>query len=188
MTTAPLAVPATGEPDGNDLPDVGPFPDEDDRPLPMSADDTTASTRGRGQPGRPLAKPPVRRLALDLGVDLADHEPNGTRRHHHPRRRSRLMPAETEPPSDAAPVAEGWDGLPREERVPVRGAQGHGPSGGGLRLQRPACHAVRLHRRHGVHGPAQAAGFRSTLRRRAALAANADQLAPSLWPLDERQR
>ena len=118
-TTAPLAVPGTGEPDGHDLPDVGPFPDEDDGPLPMSTDDTTASTRGRGQPGRPLAKPPVRRLARDLGVDLADVNPTG------PAGTITRADVEAHARRDrtsqrAAPVAEGWDGLPREERVPVR--------------------------------------------------------------------
>ncbi len=83
------------------LPAVGEFPAEE-----------------RGAPaGRPLAKPPVRRLARDLGVTLTDVAPSGpggtiTRADVEAHaQRPVAAPRSTEP---------GWDGLPREERVPVR--------------------------------------------------------------------
>ena len=45
--------------------------------------------RGALPGGRPKAKPPVRKLAKDLGIDLASVTADGRRRHHHPRRRRR---------------------------------------------------------------------------------------------------
>jgi pyruvate dehydrogenase E2 component (dihydrolipoamide acetyltransferase) len=72
------------------------------------------------EPGdvRVLAKPPVRKLAKDLGVDLRTVAPSGdggiiTR--------DDVQTAASAP--DARPGAytgDGWDGLPREERVPIR--------------------------------------------------------------------
>jgi pyruvate dehydrogenase E2 component (dihydrolipoamide acetyltransferase) len=83
------------------LPAVGAFPAEDS-----------------GAPaGRPLAKPPVRRLARDLGVTLADVVPTG------PGGTITRADVEAHAQRAAAPPASeesGWGGLPREERVPVR--------------------------------------------------------------------
>ncbi|MFW6203984.1 MAG: dihydrolipoamide acetyltransferase family protein, partial [Actinomycetota bacterium] len=70
---------------------------------------------------RVLAKPPVRKLAKDLGVDLTTVEPSGpggtvTREDVH-------AAAAAPPPDHAKAVrhaADGWDGLPREERIPIR--------------------------------------------------------------------
>jgi pyruvate dehydrogenase E2 component (dihydrolipoamide acetyltransferase) len=93
------------------LPAVGAFPDEDE-PEP-------APTPGHEPAGRPLAKPPVRRLARDLGVDLAQVVPSGpagviTRGDVEAYARSAgVVGAEPQ-------AASGWDGRPRTERVPVR--------------------------------------------------------------------
>ncbi|HSI94001.1 MAG TPA: dihydrolipoamide acetyltransferase family protein [Jiangellaceae bacterium] len=67
-----------------------------------------------------LAKPPVRKLAKDLGVDLRQVTPSGpdgtiTREDVHA--------AVAEPaaaPGRVAPTGDGWGGLPREERIPIR--------------------------------------------------------------------
>ncbi len=85
---------------------VGPFPDEE-RDAPES---------------RPLAKPPVRRLARDLGVDLNRVPATGpggvvTRADVEEYTRAQRA-AQAQPPVDA--VGAGWAGLPREERVVVR--------------------------------------------------------------------
>jgi 2-oxoisovalerate dehydrogenase E2 component (dihydrolipoyl transacylase) len=66
-----------------------------------------------------LAKPPVRRLARDLGVDLAAVVASGpagsiTRADVESHARKERVPE----PSTSAET--GWDGLPREERIPVR--------------------------------------------------------------------
>ncbi|MFW6090876.1 MAG: dihydrolipoamide acetyltransferase family protein [Actinomycetota bacterium] len=74
--------------------------------------------------GRVLAKPPVRKLAKDLGVDLATVAPSGpggtvTREDVHA-----AAGGAAAPPVDHAKTvrhaADGWDGMPREERVPIR--------------------------------------------------------------------
>lgn len=129
--SSPDAVPlttATGS-----LPDVGAFPDEDDRDGGTGrgtsdrgdSDRDVAAAAARAAPAhpgasdRPLAKPPIRRLARDLGVDLADVTATGpagsiTRAdvETHARR-------DREPPEEA-PAQTGWDGLARTERIPVR--------------------------------------------------------------------
>ncbi|SDO09409.1 pyruvate dehydrogenase E2 component (dihydrolipoamide acetyltransferase) [Streptomyces sp. cf386] len=83
------------------------------------------------QPPRPLAKPPVRKLAKDLGVDLATVTPTGpdgiiTREDVH----AAVAPA-AEPVPQAAPVAVsapapapvvGYD-TARETRIPVKGVR-----------------------------------------------------------------
>lgn len=68
-----------------------------------------------------LAKPPVRKLAKDLGVDLAavvPTGPNGTIT------RDDVQTAAAAPAPAATPAAAltgtGWDGLPRQERVAIR--------------------------------------------------------------------
>ncbi|MCY9786328.1 2-oxo acid dehydrogenase subunit E2 [Nocardiopsis sp. EMB25] len=76
--------------------------------------------------GRPLAKPPVRKLARDLGVDLASVTPTGpggivTREDV----RAAAEPAE----APAAPVAEApavtTDRAARERRIPIKGVRKH---------------------------------------------------------------
>lgn len=65
---------------------------------------------------RVLAKPPVRKLAKDLGIDLTTVTPSGpggtiTRDDVH---------AAAAPEPERAPAGTGWDGLPRTERVAIR--------------------------------------------------------------------
>jgi pyruvate dehydrogenase E2 component (dihydrolipoamide acetyltransferase) len=77
----------------------------------------------RGPVGaRALAKPPVRRLAKDLGVDLATVVPSGpdgtiTRADVQGTAEAGTRAAA---PARAAGVGAGWDGRPREERIPIR--------------------------------------------------------------------
>jgi 2-oxoisovalerate dehydrogenase E2 component (dihydrolipoyl transacylase) len=69
---------------------------------------------------RVLAKPPVRKLAKDLGVDLTTVIPSGPD--------GTITRADVEGVAgtvQAAPIGEpaigpGWDGQPREERIPIR--------------------------------------------------------------------
>lgn len=74
---------------------------------------------------RPRAKPPVRKLARDLGVDLAAVEPTGP---HHTisrddvRRAAASADAESVAPQ-TAPVAPAADTPAREHRIPVRGVR-----------------------------------------------------------------
>jgi 2-oxoisovalerate dehydrogenase E2 component (dihydrolipoyl transacylase) len=89
------------KPSGPPLPAVGDFPhDPPEQPeQPVK---------------RPRAKPPVRRLARDLGIDLAEvggTGPGGT-----------VTRTDVEAYAQRPPTAQqaGWDGLRRQERVPVR--------------------------------------------------------------------
>ncbi|WP_260636800.1 dihydrolipoamide acetyltransferase family protein [Streptomyces angustmyceticus] len=96
-----------------------------------------ANGTGAGQAGRPLAKPPVRKLAKDLGIDLAAVAPTGpggliTREDVHaaaaPAVASVAAPAEPAVPVSAAPesvpVEHGVvDTAARERRVPVKGVR-----------------------------------------------------------------
>ena len=67
-----------------------------------------------------LAKPPVRKLAKDLGVDLSTVVPSGPGR--------TVTRADVEGKAGEAPTkavgarttGAGWDGQPREERIPIR--------------------------------------------------------------------
>ncbi len=68
-----------------------------------------------------LAKPPVRKLAKDLGVDLRLVTPTGpggtiTRDDVH----SAAEGAPAEAPGRVVRPGDGWDGLPREERIPIK--------------------------------------------------------------------
>ena len=89
------------------LPPVGPFPQEEH----LVAGDSSYEARV-------LAKPPVRRLARDLGVDLGEVAPTGAG--------GVVTRADVERHAQSATSAEapathlGWGGLPRTERVPVR--------------------------------------------------------------------
>ncbi|MFC5719674.1 dihydrolipoamide acetyltransferase family protein [Streptomyces gamaensis] len=83
--------------------------------------------------GRPLAKPPVRKLAKDLGVDLASIAPTGdggtvTREDVHAAVAARTAAgavAEAAPatPAAPAPVPVAGEGRPRETRIPVKGVR-----------------------------------------------------------------
>jgi len=120
--TVPVGPPAPVEADGQELPEVGPFPDEDDSAAEETTADESAAPAApddRAPAERPLAKPPVRRLARDLGVDLAAVVASGPA--------GSITRADVEaharqerPPEPTTPAGTGWGGLPREERVPVR--------------------------------------------------------------------
>ncbi|MER7489276.1 dihydrolipoamide acetyltransferase family protein [Streptomyces sp. NPDC126497] len=119
------------------------------RPRRTAAQDTTAQQaaaavqqelNGQAAPAapaveasRPLAKPPVRKLAKDLGVDLATVVPTGpdgiiTREDVHaavaavqaPREQAAPVPAPVSAPAPAAPVS--YD-TARETRIPVKGVR-----------------------------------------------------------------
>ncbi|EHM30726.1 branched-chain alpha-keto acid dehydrogenase subunit E2 [Streptomyces sp. W007] len=114
--------------------------------------------------GRPLAKPPVRKLAKDLGIDLATVVPTGkdgiiTREDVH----AAAAPAATTPvaapaPSQAAPEAPAAavvSDSARETRIPGQGRpQGHRAGDGGQRVHRAARHRVR-HGRRDAHDEAR---------------------------------
>jgi 2-oxoisovalerate dehydrogenase E2 component (dihydrolipoyl transacylase) len=89
--------------EGSPLPTVGDFPGEPEPEPELGAD-------------RPRAKPPVRRLARDLGVDLAEVVPTGPQ--------ATVTRTDVEAHARAATGRRderpGWDGQPREERIPVR--------------------------------------------------------------------
>ncbi|RIQ31153.1 dihydrolipoamide acetyltransferase family protein [Jiangella rhizosphaerae] len=72
-----------------------------------------------------LAKPPVRKLAKDLGVDLTTVTPTGpggtiTRDDVQAAAAVPAAPAAAPVGPAAVPAGSGWDGLPRQERVPIR--------------------------------------------------------------------
>jgi len=89
-------------------------------PAQSAAASPAPETNGHGH-GHVLAKPPVRKMAKDLGVDLAvvtGTGPNGSIT------RDDVQAALSEPtvkPAQIAPVA----AVPREERIPVRGVRKH---------------------------------------------------------------
>jgi pyruvate dehydrogenase E2 component (dihydrolipoamide acetyltransferase) len=102
-------------------------------PADVPADTPAAGSPGNGHGG--LAKPPVRKLARDLGVDLS--QLSGTGPHGSITRddiqqavqaRSQARSAE-ETQATAAPAATapspGRTAIPREERIPVRGVRKH---------------------------------------------------------------
>jgi pyruvate dehydrogenase E2 component (dihydrolipoamide acetyltransferase) len=102
VSPVPAPHPAAGVP-------VGPFPDED-------RDEASR---------RPLAKPPVRRLARDLGVELRQVAGTGiggivTRADVEEHARAHRVTAAADADHGAQQPATGWAGLPREERVAVR--------------------------------------------------------------------
>lgn len=111
---SPVAPPGADEVPAEVLPPVGDFP-----PEPEGHD--RAGSPGPA-PGRPLAKPPVRRLARDLGVTLADVRgtgPGGTITRADVEGHARTV----SPPPASADARPGWAGLPRTERVPIRGVR-----------------------------------------------------------------
>ncbi|MEV7847287.1 dihydrolipoamide acetyltransferase family protein [Streptomyces cyaneofuscatus] len=100
-----------------------------------------AELNGHGSPapvvaeapvGRPLAKPPVRKLAKDLGIDLATVVPTGkdgiiTREDVHaaaaPAEAVTAAPEAAEPVAVTAPEAPATVGSARETRIPVKGVR-----------------------------------------------------------------
>lgn len=78
-----------------------------------------------GSSGRALAKPPVRKLAKDLGVDLSSVTPTGsggvvTREDV---QQAGAPPAEPAPATAAPPAASASGDTSREERIPVKGVR-----------------------------------------------------------------
>ena len=84
-----------------------------------------------GPVGRPLAKPPVRKLAKDLGLDLATVTPTGkggvvTREDVRSAAEAPEVPATEEPAATSAPEATpAPDRTARERRVPIKGVRKH---------------------------------------------------------------
>lgn len=84
-----------------------------------------------GPVGRPLAKPPVRKLAKDLGLDLATVTPTGkggvvTRDDVRSAAEAPEAPAIEEPAATSAPEATpAPDRTARERRVPIKGVRKH---------------------------------------------------------------
>ncbi len=102
----------------------------------VSATANGASAAANGAPTRPLAKPPVRKLARDLGVDLRVVTPTGSggvvtredvRRHTAgPAEAAPAHPPTPEGAEAATPAARsGVDRSEREERIPVKGVRRH---------------------------------------------------------------
>ncbi|MBL1096162.1 dihydrolipoamide acetyltransferase family protein [Streptomyces coffeae] len=91
--------------------------------------ETGPELNGHGpRPGaaRPLAKPPVRKLAKDLGIDLATVTPTGpdgiiTREDVHAA--AEAVPAAEAPAVVPAPAAEAMPPAARERRVPIKGVR-----------------------------------------------------------------
>lgn len=100
------------------------------RPTAKPADD--APSAAPQTPRRPRAKPPVRKLAKDLGVDLADVQPTGpdgtiTRediRAATTARTHEAVPVATQTGVSAAPQT-GAPAAPGEQRIPIKGVRKH---------------------------------------------------------------
>ncbi|GAA5609955.1 dihydrolipoyllysine-residue acetyltransferase component of pyruvate dehydrogenase complex [Streptomyces platensis] len=103
-------------------------------PAPVAPVAPVANGTSAGSAGRPLAKPPVRKLAKDLGIDLATIVPSGpdgiiTREDVHAAAAPAVAPAA--PAAASAPVAEAVapaetgvvSAAARERRVPVKGVR-----------------------------------------------------------------
>ncbi|MGP3978151.1 dihydrolipoamide acetyltransferase family protein [Streptomyces sp. 8N114] len=107
-----------------------PVPGPAEAPAPAPAAEPVVPAPGSNGHGavRPLAKPPVRKLAKDLGVDLSTVTPTGpdgiiTRDDVHAAAAPEPTPAAAEPA--AAPAAEPAVAAPgvRETRIPVKGVR-----------------------------------------------------------------
>ncbi|MFH8628809.1 dihydrolipoamide acetyltransferase family protein [Streptomyces lydicus] len=100
-------------------------------PAVQAAPAAPAAPAGSAVPaaGRPLAKPPVRKLAKDLGIDLATILPTGpdgiiTREDVHAAATPAAAPAEAPAPVAVAAAEPGTvDTAARERRVPVKGVR-----------------------------------------------------------------
>jgi pyruvate dehydrogenase E2 component (dihydrolipoamide acetyltransferase) len=113
---------------------VVPAPDAPAEPLPAVGEFPPEPPAAGREPaaGRPLAKPPVRRLARVLGVSLAEVVGTGsdgtiTRDDVEAHAAAAAAGTAVRPTGGAAPGPAherlGWDGLPRTERLPVRGVR-----------------------------------------------------------------
>ncbi|MEW2285060.1 dihydrolipoamide acetyltransferase family protein [Streptomyces sp. NPDC047841] len=104
--------------------------------VPAPAQAVQAELNGHGgalsEKSRPLAKPPVRKLAKDLGVDLAAITPSGpdgiiTRDDVHaaaaPRTAEPAAPVTAAPAAPAAPAPVASYDTARETRIPVKGVR-----------------------------------------------------------------
>ncbi|MEU1675132.1 dihydrolipoamide acetyltransferase family protein [Streptomyces roseifaciens] len=95
-------------------------------PAPAPAAEKPAPAAPAG--ARPLAKPPVRKLAKDLGVDLASVVPSGadgivTREDVHAAASAATAPVAEEPAAVAEVPAAVTDLAARETRIPVKGVR-----------------------------------------------------------------
>jgi 2-oxoisovalerate dehydrogenase E2 component (dihydrolipoyl transacylase) len=113
-SSAPAAAALTATFNRVDHGEAGAFEDEG---APLRQDQ-----RAGGAGAGVLAKPPVRKLAKDLGVDLATVVPSGpdgtiTRADV---QGTAEAGARAAAPARAAGAGAGWDGRPREERIPIR--------------------------------------------------------------------
>src|SRR5499433_329093 len=82
------------------------------------------SAAGTGAPERPMAKPPVRKLAKDLGVDLAEltgSGPEGTITREDVQAAAGGLPVASAPPAQPALAATAGG----EERIPIKGVRKH---------------------------------------------------------------
>jgi pyruvate dehydrogenase E2 component (dihydrolipoamide acetyltransferase) len=117
--SAPAAAALTATFNPVDHGEAGAFEDES---APLRRDQQGEGGERGAAGARTLAKPPVRKLAKDLGVDLATVVPSGPD--------GTITRADVEgtaaagapaaAPAAAAAVGAGWDGRPREERIPIR--------------------------------------------------------------------
>jgi pyruvate dehydrogenase E2 component (dihydrolipoamide acetyltransferase) len=97
-------------------------------PAPVAPVSPAPAVNGNGRAGGlVLAKPPVRKLAKDLGVDLATltgSGPLGSITREDVQRAASGTPAAVEPPTVAAPTtAAASFGADREQRIPVKGVR-----------------------------------------------------------------
>ncbi|MBH1934675.1 2-oxo acid dehydrogenase subunit E2 [Streptomyces sp. AV19] len=97
-------------------------------PAPAPAEPAVPAGVGAAVAGaeRPLAKPPVRKLAKDLGIDLAAVTPTGpggvvTRDDVHAAAQAAVAPAAAEPEAPVAPAV--VPAASRETRIPVKGVR-----------------------------------------------------------------
>ncbi|RKS06300.1 pyruvate dehydrogenase E2 component (dihydrolipoamide acetyltransferase) [Nocardiopsis sp. Huas11] len=110
---------------------------ESEQPVPAAEPATPGVVAAPAAPapasGRPLAKPPVRKLARDLGVDLASVTPTGTggivtREDVRAAADAAQAPQTPQAPAEAAPQAApaaATDRSARERRVPIKGVRKH---------------------------------------------------------------
>jgi 2-oxoisovalerate dehydrogenase E2 component (dihydrolipoyl transacylase) len=96
---------------------------------PAGPDDESAVAVGaNGGAGRALAKPPVRKMARDLGIDLAvltGTGPDGSITRDDVQRAATVSPAGPVPSARPAVSASALAAGVREERIPIRGVRKH---------------------------------------------------------------
>jgi 2-oxoisovalerate dehydrogenase E2 component (dihydrolipoyl transacylase) len=95
---------------------------------PVNLGPTATAVRDKNGGGRALAKPPVRKLARDLGVDLSQLSgtgPAGSITRDDIQQAAQPVTGVTSGPLAAAQPVPATGAAPREERVPVRGVRKH---------------------------------------------------------------